>query len=72
MSKVDEVNRIECRELIREKAFELADSGVFVDWEGVSNALCLRFEPDDVRLVFASLFCRLDPCNYPLLFSASS
>jgi len=60
MSRADEVSAFECRELIREKAFELADSGVFDDWEGVRKALCLRFEREDVRLVFASLFCRLD------------
>lgn len=51
---------VQCREAIRQAAFELAGSGVFEGWEAVERVLCRRFNAEQVHLVFASPFCRLD------------
>lgn len=50
----------QCRDAIRKAAFELASSGVFDRWEAVERVLCRRFNVEQVHLVFASPFCRLD------------
>ncbi|HEY4802699.1 MAG TPA: hypothetical protein VIH96_08775 [Paraburkholderia sp.] len=51
---------IACRDTIREKAFELAESGTFSDWAAVKLALAATSDAGHLQHVFASPFCRLD------------
>ena len=60
MKESDGINSTECREIIRRRAFELADSGIFDDWEAIRRALCSRFHDAHLHEIFASPFCRID------------
>ncbi|MEX3942391.1 hypothetical protein AB4Y44_23055 [Paraburkholderia sp. BR10937] len=60
MKTNDAVNPIECREVIRQKAFELADSGIFDDCEAVRRVLHKSFHVAHLHQIFSSPFCRMD------------
>ena len=60
MKESDGINSTECRENIRLRAFELAESGIFDDWEAIRRALCSRFHDTHLHEIFASPFCRID------------
>ncbi len=60
MKESDGIDSTECREIIRRRAFELADSGIFDDWEAIRRALCSRFHDAHLHEIFASPFCRID------------
>jgi hypothetical protein len=60
MKVTEGMNSTECREVIRQRAFELADSGIFDDWEAIRRALCSRFHVAHLHQIFSSPFCRMD------------
>jgi len=60
MKANDGVNPVECREVIRKRAFELADSGIFDDCEAVKRVLNARFHDAHLHQIFSSPFCRMD------------
>jgi hypothetical protein len=60
MKANDGVSPIECREIIRRRAFELAESGIFEDCEAVKRVLCARFDVAHLHQIFSSPFCRVD------------
>ncbi|WP_321926382.1 hypothetical protein [Paraburkholderia guartelaensis] len=60
MKANDGVNAVECREVIRKRAFELADSGIFDDCEAVKRVLYARFLDAHLHQIFSSPFCRMD------------
>ncbi|MCP3713292.1 hypothetical protein M3I54_41635 [Paraburkholderia sp. CNPSo 3274] len=51
---------VQSRDAIRQKAFELADSGMLEGWEAVRRTLRACFEIESVEDVLGSPFCRLD------------
>ncbi|MEX3978237.1 hypothetical protein AB4Y45_04530 [Paraburkholderia sp. EG287A] len=60
MKASDGINPIECREIIRQRAFELASSGIFDDCEAVKRVLCACFDAAHLHQIFSSPFCRID------------
>ncbi|TDG02306.1 hypothetical protein E1N52_40365 [Paraburkholderia guartelaensis] len=60
MEETEVINSTECREVIRQRAFELADTGIFDDWEAIRRALCSRFQVTHLYQIFSSPFCRMD------------
>lgn len=60
MSATSVDDAIDCRNTIREKAFGLAESGIFADWEAGRLALSSTSHAGDLQHVFASPFFRLD------------
>lgn len=60
MKETEVINSTECREVIRQRAFELADTGIFDDWEAISRVLCSRFQCTHLYQIFSSPFCRMD------------
>jgi hypothetical protein len=60
MSGAENIDPVEIRDRIREKAFELAESGNFADWAAVKQALSAECPANYLNHVFASAFCRLD------------
>ncbi|MEX4005324.1 hypothetical protein AB4Y38_41600 [Paraburkholderia sp. EG285A] len=60
MKNMVNADTIECRGVIRSRAFELAESGAFTDWRAIRLALRSLFPANRVDDILASLFCRLD------------
>ncbi|MEX4002073.1 hypothetical protein AB4Y38_24600 [Paraburkholderia sp. EG285A] len=60
MSRAGNIDLIESRDKVRERAFDLAESGSFADWAAVRLALSEECPPEYLNHVFASAFCRLD------------
>jgi hypothetical protein len=40
------------RELMRQAAYSLADSGRYLDWQAIENVLCLRYGVLEARRMF--------------------
>ena len=60
MTGAPNIDLVDCRDKIREKALDLAESGKFADWAAVKLALSAQCSADLLNQVFASPFCRLD------------
>ena len=60
MNKEDDADPADHRVAIRNMAFELAESGIFDEWEAIRLALRTRFHAVHLHHIFASPFCRLD------------
>ncbi|MEM5403346.1 hypothetical protein AB3X91_29285 [Paraburkholderia sp. BR14263] len=75
MKNMADADTIECRGIIRRRAFELAESGAFTDWRAIRLTLHSLFPANRVDDILASPFCRLDlnlRCGKPIRQSLSN